>query len=163
MLIYIKARKLIKLSSRQGKAFVRYATIIQIVPLALSIVALLFVNEFTRPYTFFITPVNAFYFLTFLISGLILLLFELPFTKPELGSSRGGKLGTALVASFGVLSLFFGIIILLGFYDVTHDTGVANTILGFLVIPVQIGMFVLEASEVIFHQRRFALHRLLQG
>lgn len=150
--------------SRHQRAINRYLAIIFSIPVVLAVETLSYTTSYTRPFMFWIGPANLFFGSTFIFAGLIALLFELPFTQPDmLGSSRGGKFGTGLVAAVGIAFLIYAALIFSGYYNITTDTGIGNFFLTYIILPVMIGMFSLETYETLVHQRRFAIHRYVKA
>lgn len=120
----------------------------------------LWVNPFTQPYLFWTTPIVLYNFLTFLLIGLVAILFEMPFTQPDLIASKpAGRFGTGLVAGIGIIAFVFAGLIISGVYNVSMDGTIVKTLLAFVYLPIAVGMFSLELFDVVVRQRRFAVHK----
>lgn len=148
---------------RHDKAIKRFIIILFSIPLTLAFIAFIFVNPIFRTwistYTPWISLVNLFYFTYFLISGLVALLFELPFTQPDtMMNSGAGKFGTLFVGIFGGACLVTAAVIFVGWYSITTDTGYFNTVLGFVLMPGTMIMFAVEMITIVAKGKRFAFH-----
>lgn len=148
---------------RHGTANIRYGRMIVALPLILSLIALIWVNPVTRTwlatYTPFLSAINTFYFLTFLIAGLIATFFEIPFTRPDMITDGGaGKLGTLLVAIIAGLCYLTAGLIITNVYNITTDVGVYNTILGYILLPAIAIMFGLELYVIVLKNKAYAFH-----
>lgn len=146
--------------SRHQKAINRYIAIVFSIPLTLVAIMFLWVNPFTQPYLFWTTPIVLYNFLTFLLIGLVAILFEMPFTQPDLIASKpAGRFGTGLVAGIGIIAFVFAGLIISGIYNVSTDGTIVKTLLAFVYLPIAVGMFSLELFDVVVRQRRFAVHK----
>ena len=148
---------------RHGSANKRYIGILMLLPLGLLIGAFIFVNPMTKSwvqtYASFLTPIDVFYGIVFGVAGAIALLFELPYTRPNLVTSgRGGMFGTIFVALFGGICVIFAGLIFMGLYNITSDTSIYNFFLGYVIMPGMGVMFTIEVVSIFALNKRFALH-----
>lgn len=95
-----------------------------------------------------------------MIIGLVAIAFEMPFTQPDLMTSRpAGRFGTGLVAGIGIIAFIFAGLIITGLYNVSTDGTIIKTLLAWVYLPIAVGMFSLEFFDVVVRQRRFAVHK----
>lgn len=148
---------------RHDKAIKRFVIILFTTSIVYGFIGFIFVNPIFRTwittYTPWISLVNLYYFSYFLISGLVALLFELPFTQPDtMMNSSAGKLGTVFVGMFGGGCIITAAVIFLGWYSITTDTGYFNGVIGFVLMPGTILMFAIEMITIVGRGKRFAFH-----
>jgi hypothetical protein len=148
---------------RHQTAMARYTALVITIPLIMMLIAYSYTSPYLRPFSnLYLPPVNMYYFYTFLLAGLIALLFELPFSRPDVGSGAG-KFATALVAAIGGISLLFAALIGTGYYNnITTDTGFLNSFLAVFMLFL-IGMFAIEAGAGLWKQRRFSIHSIFKA
>lgn len=129
------------------------------IPLVFTVIALLYISDYTRDTFLIIEPENAFLGTVLLIGGVIFL-YEGMYSLPDSKKSAIGSMGAVIFFILMAINFIFAIAIIFDKYDALNDSGDINFILQLVVLANVIILLAEGVYEVVL-SRRFTFHKAI--